>query len=223
MQVSPMEQETLKSIYRQAGPEGVSRPGDLADALSVSPATITARLKKLADQELVEHRPYQGVTLTRKGRVAAIGAIRRHRIVERFLSDFLGYQWSEADQLAVTFEHSLPAEVVQRMFNALDRPTACPHGFPIPAAEAEELAALATLADADLGETIEVALPGDTHPDVVHFLDTIGIRPGTVLTVKERHPFEGPVIVDVDGIDRVVGHKLAAEIYASAPKQKEKT
>ena len=223
MAVSRMEQETLKSVYRQAGPEGVARSGDLAEALAVSPATITARLKKLDDQGLVEHRPYQGVTLTRKGRVAAIGAIRRHRIVERFLADLLGYRWDEADQLAVTFEHSLPAEVVQRMFNALDRPTACPHGFPIPEAEAEELAALATLADADLGETIEVALPGNTHPDVVSFLDTIGIRPGTVLTVKERHPFEGPVIVDVDGVDRVVGHRLATEIYASAPIQGEES
>ena len=223
MVVSPMEQETLKSVYRHAGPEGVARSGDLAEALAVSPATITARLKKLDDQGLVEHRPYQGVTLTRKGRVAAIGAIRRHRIVERFLADLLGYRWDEADQLAVTFEHSLPLEVVQRMFNALDRPTACPHGFPIPEAEAEELAALPTLADADLGETIEVALPGNTHSDVVSFLDTIGIRPGTVLTVKERHPFEGPVIVDVDGVDRIVGHKLAAEIYASAPTQEEES
>lgn len=223
MEIGPLEQETLKSVYRQGGPEGVARPGDLAEALSISPATITARLKKLADQGLVDHRPYQGVTLTRRGRVAAIGAIRRHRIVERFLSDFLGYRWNEADQLAVTFEHSLPPEVVHRMYNALDRPTACPHGFPIPEAEAEELADLPTLADAELGETIEVALPGDTHPDVVSFLDTIGIRPGTVLTVKERHPFEGPVIVDVDGVDRVVGHKLAAEIYVSTPNKEEES
>jgi DtxR family Mn-dependent transcriptional regulator len=221
MPVSSMEQETLKSVYRHAGPEGVARPGDLAEALAVSPATITARLKKLDDQGLVEHRPYQGVTLTRKGRVAAIGAMRRHRIVERFLADFLGYRWHEADQLAVTFEHCLPAEVVGRMFNALDRPTACPHGFPIPEAEAEELAALPTLADSHPGETLEVALPGHTHPDVVRFLDTIGIRPGTVLTVRERHPFEGPVIVDVDGVDRVVGHKLATEIYASTSSREE--
>lgn len=223
MTVSPMEQETLKSVYRHAGPEGVARPGDLAEALAVSPATITSRLKKLDDQGFVEHRPYQGVTLTRKGRVAAIGAIRRHRIVERFLADLLGYRWDEADQLAVAFEHSLPAEVVQRMFNALDRPTACPHGFPIPEAEAEELAALPTLADADIGQTIEVALPGDTHADVVSFLETIGIHPGTVLTVKERHPFEGPVIVDVDGVDRVVGHKLSTEIYASAPSEEDES
>ena len=137
------ERETLKSIYRLGGPEGTARPGDLAEALSVSPATITARLKKMAEAGLVEHQPYHGVMLTREGRIAAVDAIRRHRIVERFLSDMLGYPWDGADRLAVTFEHSLPNEVVQRLYAALDRPTTCPHGFPIPEAEADEVIVLA--------------------------------------------------------------------------------
>lgn len=213
MQISAAERETLKSVYRLVGPEGVARPGDVAEALALSPATITARLKKLDERGLLEHRPYQGVTLTREGRVAAVAAIRRHRIVERFLSDMLGYPWDHADRLAVTFEHSLPSEVVQRLFVALDRPESCPHGFPIPAAEADEVPELATLADSEPGDLVEVALRGDTHPDVVAFLETIGIRPGTEVTVRERHPFEGPVVVTVEGEDRVVGHKLASEIF----------
>lgn len=216
MTITAVERETLKSVFRQLGPDGTARPGDLAEALGVAPATITARLKKLDDLDLVQHRPYQGVTLTRKGRVAAVDAIRRHRIVERLLSDLLGYPWDQADRLAVTFEHALPAEVVQRIFIALDRPISCPHGFPIPEAEAEEVPELATLADAKPGDTLEVAMPGDTHPDVVSFLDTIGIRPGTVVTVRELHPFEGPVVVTVDGVERIVGNKLARQIYASA-------
>lgn len=218
MTISAADRETLKSVYRLSGPEGSTRPGDIAEALSVSPATITARLKKLDERGLVEHRPYLGVTLTREGRRAAVAAIRRHRIVERFLSDLLGYEWDRADSLAVTFEHSLPAEVVQRMFIALDRPATCPHGFPIPTAEADEVPALTTLADADPGDTVEVAMPGDTHPDVISFLETIGIRPGTVVTVRERHPFEGPVVLTVEGKERVVGHKLATEIYVSTSK-----
>jgi DtxR family Mn-dependent transcriptional regulator len=216
MNFSAAERETLKSVYRQAGPEGVTRPGDLAEALGLSPATITARLKKLDERGLVEHRPYQGVTLTLEGRVAAVAAIRRHRIVERFLSDMLGYPWDHADRLAVTFEHSLPAEVVQRLFVALDRPKTCPHGFPIPAAEADEVAVLPTLADSEPGDMVEVAMRGDTHPDVVSFLETIGIRPGTVVEVRERHPFDGPVVVTVEGEDRVVGHKLAREIFVQS-------
>jgi DtxR family Mn-dependent transcriptional regulator len=215
MELSAVERETLKSVYRLAGPEGTARPGDVADALSISPGTITARFKKLDERGLLEHRPYQGVSLTKQGRLAAIDAIRRHRIVERFLSDMLGYPWDQADSLAVTFEHSLPGEVVQRIYAALDRPTTCPHGFPIPEWEAGELQILPTLADAEPGEDIEVAMPGDTHPDVVAFLETIGIRPGTVITVREHHPFDGPVVVSVAGTERVVGHKLASEIYVA--------
>lgn len=221
MALGAVERETLKSVYRQSGPEGTTRPGDLAEALGVSPATITARLKRLDEQGLVEHRPYQGVTLTRKGRLAAVDAIRRHRIVERFLSDMLGYPWDQADKLAVTFEHSLPTEVVQRIFVALDRPSVCPHGFPIPQAQAEEVPQLPTLADAVPGDTYEVAMPGATHPEVVSFLDEIGIRPGTVLEVRERHPFEGPLVVAVEGVERVISHKLATGIYASAKRGEE--
>ena len=139
MDINPAESETLKSVYRLAGPEGVARSGDLAEALAISPAAVTARLKKLDERGFLEHRPYQGVSLTKAGRLAAVAAIRRHRIVERFLSDMLGYAWDQADRLAVTFEHALPSEVVQRMYSALDRPATCPHGFPIPEAEAEEV------------------------------------------------------------------------------------
>lgn len=216
MNLSAADRETLKSVYRLAGPEGIARPGDVAEALDITPGSMTARLKKLDERGLVEHRPYQGVTLTREGRVAAVAAIRRHRIVERFLSDMLGYPWDGADRLAVTFEHSLPGEVVQRMYTALDRPATCPHGFPIPEAEAEEVPDLPTLARAEPGDLVEVAIRGDTHPDVVSFLGTIGIRPGTVVSVRERHPFEGPIVVSVDGVERVVGHKLASEIYVAA-------
>ena len=215
MELSAVERETLKSVYRLAGPEGTARPGDVAEALAISPGTITARFKKLDERGLLEHRPYQGVSLTKQGRIAAVGAIRRHRIVERFLSDMLGYPWDQADSLAVTFEHSLPVEVVHRMYVALDRPTTCPHGFPIPEWEAEDLPVLPTLADSLPGEEVEVAMPGGTHPDVVAFLETLGIRPGTVVTVREHHPFDGPVVVTVEGVERVVGHKLAEEIYVA--------
>lgn len=215
MNVTAAERETLKSVYRLAGTEGIARPGDLATALGVSPATVTARLKKLAERGFLEHHPYQGVVLTKDGRLAAVAAIRRHRIVERFLADMLGYPWDGADRLAVTFEHSLPTEVVQRMYAALDRPTTCPHGFPIPEVEADRVLELSTLADSQAGDRLEVALRGDTHPDVVSFLDTIGIRPGTVVTVRERHPFDGPVVVTVGEAERVVGHRLATEIYVS--------
>ena len=98
--LSRTERETLKSIYRLTKGSADVHTGALADALGVSPGTATASVKKLAERKLLQHRPYKGVELTRTGRRAAISAIRRHRIVERFLSDMLGYAWNEADRLA---------------------------------------------------------------------------------------------------------------------------
>jgi DtxR family Mn-dependent transcriptional regulator len=218
MELTAVERETLKAIYRLSPSGDQVRPGDLAEALNLSSATITARLKHLDEVGLAEHQPYLGVHLTRSGRRFAVDSIRTHRIVERFLADMLGYTWDQADSIAVTFEHDLPAEVVGRMFVALDRPEACPHGFPIPEPEADEVPVLPTLADVSAGEEVEVAMPGTTHPDVVAFLEEIGIRPGTVVTVREHHPFEGPVVLTVAGQERVLGHKMATGIYVSTRK-----
>ena len=220
------ERETLKSMYRlsrstAAAPMGGSsgsdpaavHTGDLADALGVSPGTVTATVKRLADRDLAVHRPYRGVELTDAGRRAAISAIRRHRIVERFLSDMLGYAWNEADRLAGSFEHDLPQEVEDRMFVALDRPATCPHGFPIPSAELADLPDMPPLYDLEAGDVATVAVPGSTDPEVVEFLDTLGLRPGVRVEVREKHPFDGPVVVSVDGKDRTVGEKIARLIF----------
>ena len=118
--LSKSERETLKAIYRHTRPPradaatGETRDahtGDLADTLGVSPGTVTATVKRLAERGLVDHRPYHGVRFTPTGQRAAVASIRRHRIVERFLADMLGYAWNEADRLATSFEHDLPDEV----------------------------------------------------------------------------------------------------------------
>jgi DtxR family transcriptional regulator, Mn-dependent transcriptional regulator len=213
--LSKSERETLKAIYRQTPPgsSGEAHTGDLAEKLGVSPGTVTATIKRLADRGLADHKPYKGVVLTAAGREAAVAAIRRHRIVERFLSDMLGYPWNEADRLAGSFEHELPQEVEDRLFIALDRPATCPHGFPIPAAESAELPELPPLYALEPGDVAEVAVPGSTDPDVVAFLDTLGLRPGVQVEVREKHPFDGPLVLHVAGKDRTVGEKVARQIY----------
>ena len=115
-------------------------------------------VKRLAERDLVSHRPYHGVELTAGGRRAAVAAIRRHRIVERFLADMLGYAWNEADRLAGSFEHDLPQEVEDRIFLALHRPATCPHGFPIPALEAGDIPAMPPLYALEPGDVATVAV-----------------------------------------------------------------
>jgi len=217
MEVSPTERETLKAIYRLGQSEHPVKAGSVAEALGVSPATVTARLRRLHHQGLARHVPYHGVELTDEGRSLAVSAIRRHRIVERFLSDMLAYPWDRADALAVTFEHALPADVLGRIFVALDRPTACPHGFPIPEEEAADIPRLPTLVDLEPGAEAEVAVPGDTHPEVVAFLEGMGVRPGARIRVREKHPFDGPVVISLGRKDRTIGNNLARQIYVVSP------
>src|SRR6185295_2701854 len=183
------ERETLKAMYRLTKAGAEAHTGDLADALGVSPGTVTATVKRLADRGIVDHKPYRGVELTPAGRQLAVAAIRRHRIVERFLADMLGYAWNEADRLAGSFEHDLPQEVEDRLFVALDRPESCPHGFPIPAKETAELPLMPPLYALEPGDSAVVAVPGSTDPEIVAFLDTLGLRPGVTVEVKEKHPF----------------------------------
>ena len=205
----------MKSIYRLTGGHGSApdaHTGALADALRVSPGTVTATVKRLADRGLCDHKPYRGVELTPDGRRAAVAAIRRHRIVERFLSDMLGYAWNEADRFAASFEHELPQEVEDRLYVALDRPATCPHGFPIPS-EVGDIPELPPLYALGPGDVAVVAVPGSTDPDVVAFLDTLGLRPGVRVEVREKHPFDGPMVLMVDGHRRTVGDKVARQIY----------
>jgi DtxR family Mn-dependent transcriptional regulator len=212
-QLTRVDREVLKSIYRLGKQAAGVHTGALAEALGVSPGTATGAVKKLAERGYVDHVPYRGVELTPSGQRLAVSAIRRHRIVERFLSDMLGYAWNEADRLAGAFEHDLPQEVEDRLFVALNRPASCPHGFPIPAPDVTEIPDMPPLYSLEAGDVAEVAVPGSTDPEVVKFLETLGLRPGVEIKVVEKHPFDGPLVLRVDEMERTVGEKVANQIF----------
>ena len=218
--LSKSERETLKAVFRLAKDGEGAHTGELAAALGVSPGTATATVKRLAGRGLLDHRPYRGVELTRAGRREAAKSMRRHRIVERFLSDMLGYAWNEADRLAGSFEHDLPQEVEDRLFVALDRPSTCPHGFPIPEPESGDMPDMPPLYDLDAGDVAVVAISGSTDDDMVAFLETLGLRPGVRVEVNEKHPFDGPMVLQVDGQRRTLGEKVARQIYVRKEPQK---
>ena len=171
-------------------------------------------MKRLADRGLVDHEPYHGVELTDRGQPGwPSPSIRRHRIVERFLADMLGYAWNEADRLATNFEHELPQEVEDRLFVALDRPATCPHGFPIPAKETAEMPEMPPLYALEPGDTAVVAVPGSTDPEIVDVPRHARARPGVRVEVKEKHPFDGPLVLRVDGKDRTLGATVANQVF----------
>src|SRR5437899_226217 len=152
-----------------AGPRGPRRRRPCAGGATRGCSSRRGRL---------DHRPYRGVEPTKACRREAAASVRRHRIVERFLSDMLGYAWNEADRLAGSFEHDLPQEVEDRMYVALDRPATCPHGFPIPEPETADIPDMPPLYQLETGDVAVVAISGSTEPDVVAFLETLGLRPG---------------------------------------------
>ena len=207
------DRELLKAVYRLTKDGSGAHTGALADALRLSPGTVTANVKRLAERKMLDHTPYRGVVLTGEGRREAVAAIRRHRIVERFLSDMLGYAWNEADRFAGAFEHELPQEVEDRLFVALHRPASCPHGFPIPDQDVTDIPEMPPLYALEPGDVATVAVPGSMDPEVVAFLDTLGLRPGVQVEVREKHPFDGPLVLRVAGKDRTVGEKVANQIY----------
>ena len=203
----------MKAIYRLAEGPGEVTTGTVAQRLGVVPRTATATVKKLAERGLVDHRPYKGVELTAAGQEVAVAAIRRHRICERFLADYLGYAWRDADRLASTFEHDLPAEVEARIYEALGRPAFCPHGFPIPQPEAAAIPQMPRLYDLEPGDVAQVALSGSMERAALSYLESLGLRPDAHVEVVAKQPFDGRLELWVGDQVRILGEKLARQIY----------
>jgi DtxR family transcriptional regulator, Mn-dependent transcriptional regulator len=211
------QRAALKEIWRRTSePGGWARSGDLAGALGVSPATATAMVKRLVDRGLVSHLPYKGVALTEDGRQSAVAVVRRHRIVERFLADFLGYSWLEADRLAPQFEHDLPQEVEDRLYEALGRPGNCPHGFPIPGLGIDGVPELAQLYDLEPGQKAVVALSSSVSQAMVTFLGDMGLVPGAEVEVVDKQPFGGPLVLQVAGAERTLGERAGRQVRVRA-------
>lgn len=211
--LSRSERELLKAVYRITDNKGEAHTSVVAAKLGLTAGTITSGIKRLADQNLVVHRPYRGAELTELGARVAIAIIRRHRIVESFLSQALGYSWQDSDRLAAAFEHDLPAEVECRMYDVLGKPAACPHGFPIPDLEATTLESMRRVVDLEVGEQAVVALSGSLGDDVLEYLESLGIHPGVRIEMRDKQPFSGPISLLVDSDQHVIGEPLAARIH----------
>jgi DtxR family Mn-dependent transcriptional regulator len=207
-------EDYAKAIFalqrRASGPVGNSA---LAERLGVSPASVTAMLKRMAELGLVEHEPYHGVTLTESGSKVALEVIRHHRLIESYLSEALGMPWDRVHAEAEVLEHYISEDLEERIADALGNPSVDPHGDPIPSAElalaAEEGSALAELSAGDRGVFSRVS---DADPEMLRYLDERGIRPGVDLLVSDRDPFGGSLLIEVGGRPHSIGERLAGRM-----------
>jgi len=203
-------EDYLKAIYHLSSQGGFATTSDIAAMLMVAPPSVSGMMKRLSETGLIEHVPYRGVQLTHQGRHAALQMIRRHRILEVYLTQQLGYDWGDVHAEAERLEHAVSEKLIDRMAGALGDPRYDPHGAPIPTATGEiEEAELVTLAAAAVGATLLLRQVGDENPARLRYLAEQGLTPGTRLTVLERQPFNGPVTVRIGRDTRVVGQELA--------------
>lgn len=216
----PVE-DYLKAIYDLELVGAPASTNDIADRLAISPASVSGMVRRLADQGLITHEPYRGVRLTGDGRRAALRTLRRHRILECYLTEVLDYPWDRVHAEAERLEHAASEELVERMAAALGDPVQDPHGAPIPTRDGRvEESALRTLAETSQGEQVRVRRVHDKEPERLRYLAELGIRPGSLVRILDKAPFEGPITVWVEdsggGATRAVGVPLAAQVYVES-------
>ena len=195
----------------------------LADALAVSPASVTGMLRKLAELRLVDYERYQGASLTAAGRKVALETIRHHRLIETYLAEALGYAWFDVHDEAEKLEHHISEEFEDRIAAALGHPTHDPHGDPIPSREGVVPAHVGTpLSEHAVGARLVVTRVTVKEREVLRYLDDHGVRPGSELDLLEHDPLGGTLTVravsvaDVESAPLALALALAEKIYVEA-------
>lgn len=202
-------EDYLKAIYTLSG-DAPASTSQIASRLGLAPASVSGMIRRLSDQGLLDHEPYRGVLLTDAGRVVALRMLRRHRLIEAYLVEFLGYRWDDVHAEAERLEHAVSEVLIERMAAALGHPRVDPHGDPIPGPDgAIEEPDYVPLAHLEPGESAELRRVGTNHAGRLRYIAELGLQPGTTVTLVARQPFEGPVTIHVSGADQVVAHDLA--------------
>jgi len=204
----------LKAIWEVAG-AGVASTKEVADRLSVSSASVTSMFGRMQQMRLVGYERYRGATLTDVGRAETLRLLRRHRLIETFLLEHLGYSWQEVHDEAERLEHAVSDEFTERLAEMLGHPNRDPHGDPIPSADgtlAPERSS--ALSEATEGGRVRIAKVSDANPEVLNHLGERGLVPGRVLVVREARALDGVVAVeDEEGNVYALGEALADSIF----------
>src|SRR5437588_1627018 len=209
--VSAPIQDYAKAVYAlQERTGGAVSTNDLAERLGLTPGSVSAMVRKLADLGLVEHERYHGVRLTDRGREVALEVLHHHRLIELFLAEELGMPWDRVHEEAEVLEHVISEDLEQLIANRLGNPTVDPHGDPIPSARFEiEEHPTRSLDGLEPGTTGRFVRVSDSEPAMLRYLAEQGIDLGDRLEVTRRQPFGGPVFVRIGEHEQPIGGELA--------------
>ncbi len=218
--------EYLETIYFLAFPIGEYRPltggsgssptlaSRVAEMLGVSRASAGEMLKRLEAEGLIERGEHKEALLTSSGRARAEKVVRKHRLIERLLTDFMGYTAAEAhvhaDRLGDTFDD----DMIERIDARLGQPQRCPHGWPVdPVFEQEENRELAPLSDLQPGARATIVRLAEHDGDLLHWFYDHDLVPGSELEVQKAEPAAGQMTVKLNGTERAIGEKAAAGLF----------
>jgi DtxR family Mn-dependent transcriptional regulator len=206
----------VKTIYQIATAHTARSvaTGQLAEALRVSPGTVTSMLKTLSESGLAQYIPYEGARLTESGKTLALRVLRRHRLIELFLQKTLNLSWDEVHEEAENMEHAVSDRLIDRIDAFLDYPASDPHGDPIPKADGT-VAAAATrpLSHLVAGEQFRIARVLDQSPEFLRYLSQCGLELGAAGTVVANQEEAGVVTLEVLGKQTNLSRDVADRLH----------
>ncbi|MEX0727200.1 MAG: metal-dependent transcriptional regulator [Planctomycetaceae bacterium] len=193
--------------------------GQLAEALGVSPGTVTSMLKSLSESGMVEYRPYEGVKLTDAGEAVALRILRRHRLIELFLVRTLKLTWDQVHEEAEHLEHAVSDFLIDRIDEFLDHPEVDPHGDPIPNAEGVMRGGhqpTMPLSDCPEGSHIRIARVMNQGAEFLRYLTDVGLTLGTECEITDRNPEAGVVTVQTETQRITLGFPAAQQLLVES-------
>lgn len=199
-ELSPSSQNYLKAVWGlQEWSDAPVTPSLVAEATGMKLSTVSDAVRRLADKGLLDHAPYGAITLTEGGRAYAIGMVRRHRLIETFLVEMLGYSWDLVHDEAESLEHAVSDFMIDRLDALLGFPVRDPHGDPIPSASGEIVYPDAhPLSCAAPGSVLRIERISDDDPALLQYFSEHGLAVGTTFEAREGSPFS-------DALEIVVG------------------
>lgn len=211
--ISHQTEEYLEAIYRLEKKRGVAKTMELVKELKVVPGSVTNTIESLEKRDLIIHEPYKGVTLTKKGRRIAINVLRKHRLAERLLVDFLKLDWSDVHAAACKLEHGLSPEIINPLENALGNPKTCPHGNPIPTRKGkiieEKTKPLSELNSGEEGVIVRIT---EENPTLLKDLHRLNILPESHIKLERKSSPNTPICLLINGNHQTIDPKLAIHI-----------
>jgi DtxR family Mn-dependent transcriptional regulator len=209
---APVE-DYLKVIYEIERRSEAAATNDIAQRLAIAPASVSGMVRRLADQGLLEHEPYRGVRLTDMGRRLALRTLRRHRVIEAYLTLALGYPWDMVHDEADRLEHAASDALIDRLAAAIGEPETDRQGAPIPTREGKiDERTLFSILDLAPGERGRVVRVSDDDAAMLRYLGELGLTIGAEVTVQSREPYGGPIALRVGHVQRQIGPALAAAV-----------